>query len=216
MHLEHLLLLTTAYLIIVSVENAFPGGRVSFATNVRSSFPPSSPGTGYWHQQQQKFPVKSSLKIPFKQSMQNSNGMHFLMQQEFHQRPRSKPKTKPALAQETSPSPPAVSPVSEPTTETNTEPWDKKMLIEHVIAAYKDSCKSSDIVIFSPEARHKLVASAKKMPVVVDDFPWVMNVEMFCTLNFWRVHSCFSMPLEEGFKKAMAIHGINFTENRLK
>jgi hypothetical protein len=221
MYLEHIFLVTTALLAIIFVKNTNAVGRVSFASNM------NSPYGNIKSQFKQQQPLKSARKMPFNYSMKTS------VQHGHYEKPRSKPKQKPNPVQETVPapapaaaapsaaapsaaSPAPAAPAPKPTKEvSDIVPWDKKMLIEHVIAAYKDSCKSSDIVIFPPETRRKLVASAKKMPIVVDNFPWVMNVEMFCTLNFWHVHSCFSMPLEDGFKKAMATHGINFTENRL-
>ncbi|KAL7077275.1 hypothetical protein ACQ4LE_003283 [Meloidogyne hapla] len=176
-------------------------------------------GNGYLNPKtKQQIPKKSSVKMrKFTHSFNHSsspNGheMEFSMKHDmYYQKPRSKPKPKPVPAQEPAPSQPEPAP--EPKADDNIEAWDKKALIEHVIAAYKDSCKSSDIVIFSPESKHKLVSSVKKMPLVVDDFHWVMNVEMFCTLNFWRVHSCFNMSLEDGFKKALATNGIDFNDN---
>lgn len=184
-----------------------------------SKRPSNGNDTNYWYPQktiQKKNPTKPATRMSkFTHNIKHKstpNGYEFSMQHElYHPKPRSKPKTKAAPVQEPEPSPAAPAP--EPTPDDNIEAWDKKTLIEHVIAAYKDSCKSFDIVVFSPESKHKLVSSLKKMPLVLSDYPWVMNVEMFCTLNFWRVHSCFNMPIEDGFKKALVTNDIDFTDN---
>nr|CAD2182869.1 unnamed protein product [Meloidogyne enterolobii] len=210
------LLVTTGILVIISITNARVG-RVRFESRISMSNRPSSnDGYLYPKSMQKQNPAKSAMRGPKvthsfnHRATPNGHEMEFSMQHDLYRpKPRSKPKPKPEPKKEPEPASPAD---PEPEPYEGIEAWDKKTLIENVIAAYKDTCKSSDIVIFSPESKLKLVSSVKKMPLEVNDYPWVMNVEMFCTLNFWRVHSCFSMPLEDGFKKALIKNGIDFTD----
>ncbi|CAK5006164.1 unnamed protein product [Meloidogyne enterolobii] len=206
--------------IIIFVSNGH-AGRVRFESKI-STPNKAIRGNGYLNPKtKQQIPKKSAMKMrKFTQSFNhvstpNGHEMEYSMQHEvYNPKPRSKPKPKTALVQEPAPSQPAPVPQQQETVKPpQSTPWDKNELIEHVIAAYKNSCKSSDIVIFSPEEKHKLISSIKKMPLVANNFTWVMNVEMFCTLNFWRVHSCFNMPLEGGFKTALATNGIEFNDN---